>query len=100
MEAIEKQSVMDKDVLVRIMHNLLEEDLLGEKRAMDVTDENTLSVAEHGSVTVKNTMASPKRMLRMSSNQGAKGEDNSQPMEISESPSPPPPPDFYLQSRR
>uniref|UniRef100_A0A7S2SXX2 Uncharacterized protein n=1 Tax=Chloropicon primus TaxID=1764295 RepID=A0A7S2SXX2_9CHLO len=72
MDAISNQDTMEKEVLVKIMHNLLEEDLFGEKKVMSATDENTLSVSEHGNVTVKNTMASPARMFKLGSNRGTK----------------------------
>jgi len=70
MDAISESS-MDNDVLVKIMQNLLSEDLFADKQSAP-TDENSLAVSEHGNVTVKNTLASPNRMLRLGSNK-AKG---------------------------
>jgi hypothetical protein len=62
-----QQSSMEKDVLVKVVGNLFDEGFLTGSQAT-VKDENTLAVSEHGNVTMKNTLASPNRMLRLVSN--------------------------------
>lgn len=66
LEALQ-QSSMEKEVLVKVVTNLFDEDFLTGSQVA-VKDENTLAVTEYGNLTVKNTLASPTRMLRLVSN--------------------------------
>lgn len=71
-----QQSSMEKDVLVKVVGNLFDEEFLTGSQVA-VKDENTLAVSEHGNVTVKNTLASPNRMLRLVSNGSTTAKKNS-----------------------
>ena len=65
LKAIEEQGgTLPKAVLLRIFEQL-EKDLFS---GGVVVDENTVSVAKHGNVTVKSTIASPHRVMKLSTN--------------------------------